>query len=64
MLFYTCFSLSVHPPPAFGSSPNLEALALEATRQDAQDGDSVNDSSHLPRFCTSCLFYKYIYSNS
>ncbi|XP_042388162.1 serine/threonine-protein kinase STY46-like isoform X2 [Zingiber officinale] len=43
------FRQSVHPPPAFGSSPNLEALALEATRQDAQDGNSVDNSSHLPR---------------
>ncbi|XP_074572426.1 serine/threonine-protein kinase STY46-like [Curcuma longa] len=43
------FRHSVHPPPAFGSSPNLEALALEATRQDAQDGNSVNNFSHLPR---------------
>ncbi|GFY94540.1 ACT-like protein tyrosine kinase family protein [Actinidia rufa] len=29
---------SIHPPPAFGSSPNLEALALEASQ--LQDGDS------------------------
>ncbi|KAH7518346.1 hypothetical protein FEM48_Zijuj09G0162000 [Ziziphus jujuba var. spinosa] len=29
--------LSVHPPPAFGSSPNLEALALEANKVDDQD---------------------------
>ncbi|KAI9124159.1 hypothetical protein K1719_005459 [Acacia pycnantha] len=25
---------SIHPPPAFGSSPNLEALALEATKSE------------------------------
>ncbi|XP_068639775.1 serine/threonine-protein kinase STY46-like isoform X2 [Aristolochia californica] len=29
-----------HPPPSFGSSPNLEALALEANKN-IQDGDSV-----------------------
>nr|XP_018685589.1 PREDICTED: serine/threonine-protein kinase STY46-like [Musa acuminata subsp. malaccensis] len=45
----TYFRQSVHPPPAFGSSPNLEALALEASRQQAQDGDSVANAPHLPR---------------
>ncbi|KAL6963654.1 Serine/threonine-protein kinase sty46 [Sarracenia purpurea var. burkii] len=30
---------SIHPPPAFGSSPNLEALALDKSH--IQDGDSV-----------------------
>jgi hypothetical protein len=30
----------MHPPPAFGSSPNLEALALEANKFDDQDGDN------------------------
>ncbi|KAJ7001548.1 serine/threonine-protein kinase STY46 isoform X2 [Populus alba] len=29
---------NMHPPPAFGSSPNLEALALEANKFDDQDG--------------------------
>ncbi|XP_009408199.2 serine/threonine-protein kinase STY46 isoform X1 [Musa acuminata AAA Group] len=38
---------SVHPPPAFGSSPNLEALALEASRQQYHDGDSV---ANAPQF--------------
>ncbi|KAK4284889.1 hypothetical protein QN277_001661 [Acacia crassicarpa] len=28
--------LSIHPPPAFGSSPNLEALALEANSEDEE----------------------------
>ncbi|CAL5376951.1 unnamed protein product [Camellia sinensis] len=28
-------------PPAFGSSPNLESLALEANKSQVQDGDSV-----------------------
>jgi hypothetical protein len=32
--------VSIHPPPAFGSSPNLEALALEANKFDDQDGDN------------------------
>ncbi|XP_020115320.1 serine/threonine-protein kinase STY46 [Ananas comosus] len=35
---------SVHPPPAFGSSPNLEALALEACKSHAQENDSVADT--------------------
>ncbi|KAF5786223.1 putative dual-specificity kinase TKL-Pl-4 family [Helianthus annuus] len=39
-----------HPPPAFGSSPNLEALALEANESQVQNGDSaVNSYSTLPR---------------
>ncbi|KAL5713939.1 non-specific serine/threonine protein kinase [Ranunculus cassubicifolius] len=36
---------SIHPPPAFGSSPNLEALALEANKSDAQDGDSTENTN-------------------
>ncbi|KAJ4715928.1 putative Protein kinase [Melia azedarach] len=31
---------SMHPPPAFGSSPNLEALAIEANNSHDLDGDS------------------------
>ncbi|KAJ0599386.1 hypothetical protein HanPSC8_Chr03g0092151 [Helianthus annuus] len=39
-----------HPPPAFGSSPNLEALAVEANESQIQNGDSaVNSYSTLPR---------------
>ncbi|MFS7978307.1 putative dual-specificity kinase TKL-Pl-4 family [Helianthus anomalus] len=39
-----------HPPPAFGSSPNLEALALEANESQVQNGDSaINSYSTLPR---------------
>ncbi|KAG1361021.1 serine/threonine-protein kinase STY46-like [Cocos nucifera] len=34
---------SSHPPPAFGSSPNLEALALEASKQYVQDADSATN---------------------
>ncbi|KAK1419356.1 hypothetical protein QVD17_28522 [Tagetes erecta] len=41
---------SIHPPPAFGSSPNLEALALEANESQVRNGDSaVNSYSTLPR---------------
>lgn len=41
---------SIHPPPAFGSSPNLEALALEATEAQVRNGDSaVNSYKNLPR---------------
>ncbi|KAF7126845.1 hypothetical protein RHSIM_Rhsim11G0194500 [Rhododendron simsii] len=36
---------SIHPPPAFGSSPNLEGLALEANK--SQNGDST--VSHVNR---------------
>ncbi|XP_043711169.1 serine/threonine-protein kinase STY46-like [Telopea speciosissima] len=39
---------SIHPPPAFGSSPNLEALALEASKSHVEDGDkSVHDNPQL-----------------
>ncbi|KAF5449037.1 hypothetical protein F2P56_029525 [Juglans regia] len=31
---------SIHPPPAFGSSPNLEALALEADKSLALDEEN------------------------
>ncbi|XP_073033988.1 serine/threonine-protein kinase STY46-like isoform X6 [Primulina eburnea] len=30
---------SIHPPPAFGSCPNLELLALEASSSEDQDGN-------------------------
>ncbi|KAK3029140.1 hypothetical protein RJ639_039695 [Escallonia herrerae] len=40
----------LHPPPTFGSSQNLEALVLPANRSDADDGDSVvNSTSQLLR---------------
>ncbi|CAA6656037.1 unnamed protein product [Spirodela intermedia] len=48
---YTNFrKRSIHPPPAFGSSPNLEALALEASRdkEHVEDDDSVT-YTQLPR---------------
>ncbi|KAI3447912.1 hypothetical protein Pfo_004577 [Paulownia fortunei] len=41
---------SIHPAPAFGSSPNLEALALQASKSEEQDGDSgVNAGAKFPR---------------
>ncbi|XP_022896680.1 serine/threonine-protein kinase STY46-like isoform X1 [Olea europaea var. sylvestris] len=41
---------SIHPPPAFGSSPNLEALALEVSKSEIQDGGiAVNAGSKFPR---------------
>ncbi|CAI9769782.1 unnamed protein product [Fraxinus pennsylvanica] len=42
---------SIHPPPAFGSSPNLEALALEASKSEIQDGGdiAVYAGSKFPR---------------
>ncbi|GAA0150768.1 non-receptor serine/threonine protein kinase [Lithospermum erythrorhizon] len=33
-------SQSTHPPPSFGSSPNLEALALEANKSQGQSCDT------------------------
>lgn len=43
-------SISIHPPPAFGSSPNLEALALEASKSLAKDGDnSVHANAQYSR---------------
>ncbi|KAJ9703837.1 hypothetical protein PVL29_005208 [Vitis rotundifolia] len=40
----------IHPPPTFGSSPNLEAIALQANRIHVEDGDStVNSTSALVR---------------
>ena len=43
--------VSIHPPPAFGSSPNLEALALEANNSKDQDEDSsVHANSHFCRY--------------
>ncbi|KAF8020625.1 hypothetical protein BT93_G1154 [Corymbia citriodora subsp. variegata] len=48
----TCCSsrLSIHPPPAFGSSPNLEALALEGSEYHTKDGDnSVHANAQFSR---------------
>ncbi|KAK8625220.1 hypothetical protein V6N13_090095 [Hibiscus sabdariffa] len=38
---------SIHPPPAFGSSPNLEALALEVNKSQDEDGDSSVHANSL-----------------
>ncbi|KAL6655135.1 hypothetical protein ACP70R_005961 [Stipagrostis hirtigluma subsp. patula] len=35
---------SMHAPPAFGSSTNLEAMALEASKSQGQDNDSTSDN--------------------
>ncbi|KAH6757690.1 ACT-like protein tyrosine kinase family protein [Perilla frutescens var. hirtella] len=44
------FSVLIHPPPAFGSSPNLESLALEVSKSEVQDGDSaIEAGTKLPR---------------
>ncbi|XP_057732669.1 serine/threonine-protein kinase STY46-like isoform X1 [Arachis stenosperma] len=41
---------SIHPPPAFGSSPNLEALALEASNPEEIDEEhSVHASAQYSR---------------
>ncbi|WOL18901.1 serine/threonine-protein kinase STY46 [Canna indica] len=45
----TYFKQSVHPPPAFGSSPNLEALALEASTQQVEEEDSVANTQQFLR---------------
>ncbi|GAB4838585.1 Serine/threonine-protein kinase sty46 [Ancistrocladus abbreviatus] len=44
----TYFTRYSHPPPAFGSSPNLEALALEGNRQ--HGGDETSDANASSRF--------------
>ncbi|XP_022762263.1 serine/threonine-protein kinase STY46-like [Durio zibethinus] len=38
---------SILPPPAFGSSPNLEVLALEENKSQYQDGDSSVHANSL-----------------
>lgn len=44
-------NISIHPPPAFGSSPNLEALALEANDSDDQEEEgSVHANSQRSLF--------------
>lgn len=43
-MFYIVHS-SIHPPPAFGSSPNLEALALEANKSEDEE-HSVHGSAN------------------
>lgn len=37
--------LGIHAPPTFGSSPNLEALALHTNRAHFEDGDSAANST-------------------
>ncbi|PPD96847.1 hypothetical protein GOBAR_DD06115 [Gossypium barbadense] len=38
----------IHPPPTFGSSSNLEALALQARRYHVEDGGSAVNSTSGP----------------
>ncbi|KAL6531916.1 Serine/threonine-protein kinase sty46 [Orobanche minor] len=41
---------SIHPPPAFGSPPNFEALGLQAGNLDTKDDDNgMNLGAKLPR---------------
>ncbi|KAH7429681.1 hypothetical protein KP509_09G061300 [Ceratopteris richardii] len=37
---------SIHPPPSFGSSPNLEALALEMNKSSPADEDKDSESDY------------------
>ena len=51
---------NIHPPPVFGSSPNLEALALEANKsQDHNWNSTVNFQAQFSRYNAkiySCYF--------
>ncbi|KAJ8530310.1 hypothetical protein K7X08_037145 [Anisodus acutangulus] len=42
-------SRSIHPPPAFGSSPNLEALACEVIKSEVQDEDAAAPCANISR---------------
>nr|XP_004231067.1 serine/threonine-protein kinase STY46 isoform X1 [Solanum lycopersicum] len=42
-------SRSIHPPPAFGSSPNLEALACEVVKSEVQDEDAAPTCANISR---------------
>ncbi|KAH0699335.1 hypothetical protein KY284_013550 [Solanum tuberosum] len=42
-------SQNVHPPPAFGSSPNLEALACEVIKSEVQDEDAAPTCANISR---------------
>lgn len=50
MKSYEHFVFSIHPPPAFGSSPNLEALALQASKSEVQDDSGVDAIAKFPRY--------------
>ncbi|CAL0314495.1 unnamed protein product [Lupinus luteus] len=44
------FKQGIHPPPTFGSSSNLEALALQTTKNNIEDGDSaMGMTPYFPR---------------
>lgn len=46
------------PLPAFGSSPNLEALALEASKSEVQDEDVTVTCGNLLRY--TILRFKFV----
>ncbi|CAA7410771.1 unnamed protein product [Spirodela intermedia] len=51
---------SIHPPPAFGSSSNLEALALEGNRTCVQGVHSTESANfHCPRHMHEITFAAY-----
>ncbi|KAJ0077178.1 hypothetical protein Patl1_35862 [Pistacia atlantica] len=55
---------SIHPPPAFGSSPNLEALAIEANKSEDMDGDnSVHANAQYSRHSYSFSHWYPLYLN-
>lgn len=39
--------VSTHPPPAFGSSPNLEALVLEVSKKSNSTGDGESNEDRI-----------------
>ncbi|KAE9596556.1 putative dual-specificity kinase TKL-Pl-4 family [Lupinus albus] len=44
------FKQGIHPPPTFGSSSNLEALALQTTKNNIEGGDSaMGVTPYFPR---------------
>ncbi|MBA0618053.1 hypothetical protein Godav_027448, partial [Gossypium davidsonii] len=45
---YHSYRQGIHPPPTFGSSSNLEALALQARRYHVEDGGSAVNSTSGP----------------
>ena len=57
---------SIHPPPAFGSSPNLEALALSLAAHDHDHDEadnSVRNNSLYSRYSFYSILSLWHYSN-
>lgn len=47
---WVCKSPRNHPPPTFGSSPNLEAPSIQGNKDNVEDEDSaINVTPHLSR---------------